>query len=68
MATAFKDWIPDGEETGGTGSTFRDFVPDAKPEFHPEIPAEEPKPAEPVIEEPQPVVEPAPEIKPEEGK
>lgn len=28
MAGIFKDFIPEGEETGAIGSGFKDFVPD----------------------------------------
>ena len=50
--TAFKDFIPAGEELNAQGSGFKDFVPAPTPEFHPEV--KEVKPVEvPVKEEPK---------------
>jgi hypothetical protein len=53
----FKDYIPAGEDQGGQGKGFVDYVPKAEPVFHPE---EKPvEPVQPVIPEPvkEPVVE-----------
>ena len=45
MGQIFKDFIPEGEDQGGQGKGFRDFVPPVEPK-----PAEEPVivPEEPV--------------------
>jgi hypothetical protein len=45
---AFRDFIPEGDDTGALGSGFKDFVPPKKetpPEDKPEEKAEGPKPA-----------------------
>lgn len=51
MAGAFRDFIPEGEDTGALGKGFRDFVPPVVPQVH-----EEPK-EEPIIT-PEPIVTP----------
>ena len=49
----FKDFIPEGEDVGGQGRGFVDFVPDPKPVFHQ---VEEETPVQP--EQPEPTTEP----------
>lgn len=32
MATSFRDFIPEGEDTGAQGNGFQDFVPPKEPQ------------------------------------
>lgn len=55
MDDKFRDWIPEGEDTGAIGKDgFQDYVP--APEPKPQV-IEEVKQPEPVVE-PEPVIEP----------
>lgn len=62
MSDGFKDWIPEGEDTGAIGDGgYQDFVPapEPKPQVIEEAPKEE-QPIVPPLEQPeeQPVAEP----------
>ena len=49
----FRDWIPEGEDLGGQGRGFRDFVPTPEPVKTPEPVVPElvvPETVEPVVE------------------
>jgi hypothetical protein len=49
MGSPFRDFIPEGEDTGAQGNGFVDFVPDPVPVAQPE-PVVEEKPVESVVE------------------
>lgn len=36
MSSPFRDFIPEGEDVGGAGSGFKDFIPEREPEKQPE--------------------------------
>lgn len=45
MADVYRDYIPEGEDTGALGSGFKDYLPPATPQPQPVEEVKEEKPA-----------------------